>query len=252
MKRLLEAFRFLTVLPVPGQASMDTAVIGGSATFFPVVGAMIGALIALAAWGLASVFPPPIVAMMLTVGMVAISGGLHMDGLSDMADGFFSSRPRDRVLEIMKDSRIGAMGVIALVSVLGLKVMALLSLPDSDWLWRAALLAPLAGRCVMLMAMTICPAASPGQGLGSVFIASRKWPEAVWAMVVAGIVAFVLMSWAGLIAISVSIIVAGACAAWSWRKLGGITGDILGACCELAEAAVLVTLACRPVWELGR
>ncbi len=206
---------------------------------FPLVGATIGAVIGALAWGFAFIFPQPVTAILLVVVMWGISGGLHMDGLSDTADGFFSSRPKQRILEIMKDSRVGAMGVVAIVFALLCKVVCLGSL-DGQLLWRSAALAVLTGRCAMLIGMVILPSANPDSGLGAMFLQKRFWWEAILAAVVAGGGGFVLLGFAGLISVAIALAVVLLFSLKCYRTIGGATGDTMGACCELAETALLL------------
>ena len=184
MKQLLAALRFLTIVPIPGGWGTAEADLAGSVGWFPVVGLLLGGVAAAVAWGLSLAAPPLVGAAVVVIVLLSFSGCLHLDGLSDTADGFSSSRSRQRILEIMKDSHIGAMGVIAVVCVLMLKFAALASLPVAR-LWPAALLMPLAGRCALVLHMALLPCARP-EGLGSIFYRRRPRWAAVWAVAVLG------------------------------------------------------------------
>jgi adenosylcobinamide-GDP ribazoletransferase len=129
---------------------------------------VLGAIAAAVAFGLGR-WPAPamISSIVLVVMLLSFSGAMHMDGLSDTADGFLSSRPRDRILEIMKDSHVGSMGVVAIVCLLLAKFAAIQSLSEMR-LWRTLFLMPLAGRCMMVVQMALLPYARPS-GLGTVF-----------------------------------------------------------------------------------
>ena len=115
MKRFLAAIQFLTILPLPRGLCPDERALGGSLPFFPVVGLGIGAAVALIDRGLGSLFPVGVTSVLAVILLIAASGGLHLDGLADTADGFFSSRPRERIFEIMRDNRTGPMEVAAIV-----------------------------------------------------------------------------------------------------------------------------------------
>ncbi|MCC6580472.1 MAG: adenosylcobinamide-GDP ribazoletransferase [Phycisphaeraceae bacterium] len=243
MRRLLAAFRFLTVLPIPGSWGTAETDLAGSVPFFPVVGLALGGIAFALAWGAQQLaLPPLLVSAALTVAMLSFSGGLHMDGLSDTADGFLSSRPRERILEIMKDSHVGAMGVIAIVCVLLVKFAAMASLPPTRVAF-AAMLMPLAGRCMIVAQMALLPYARPG-GLGSVFYQRRHRLAAAWACVVLGAAGMMTLKIPGLATAGVCLLVTLAFSLKCRRKIGGATGDTFGATCELAETAVAVTLAC--------
>lgn len=242
MKGLLAAVRFLTVLPLPGGWGTGEADLARSAPFFPVVGLLIGAAAGAAAAGLARTLPTPLAGAIMVTALAAVSGGLHLDGLADTADGFLGSRRRERVLEIMKDSRIGTMGAFAVVSVLLLKVTALGTVPRGAF-WRTVLLMPLAGRCALVIAMGLLPYARPGGGLGSVFCRQRSPLEGLWAAALLGLAGWFVSRAAGLAAAIASIVVTLAFAGYTYLRVGGATGDTLGATCEIAEVVPAVTMA---------
>lgn len=252
MKSLLAAFRFLTILPLPGTWGTAEADLAASVPFFPVVGLVLGALAAGLAWALPPLLPPLLTAALLLVALLAFSGCLHLDGLADTADGFLSSRSRERMLEIMKDSRIGAMGVAAVVVVLLTKFAALAGLAEgpSQLFWPAVLLMPLAGRCAMVVHMAWLPYARES-GLARVFYQRRSRLAAVWAMGVLAAVAWYLLGRRGLVAVAAVLVSTLALAVYVQRKLGGTTGDTFGALCEVIELVPAVTLSMEPVaaWE---
>ena len=135
MDRFLEAFPFLTVVPVSGERGRRTDDLAGSVWFFGVVGILIGAVASAGCQLLGALLPDLLTCALVVIALVGISGGLHMDGLSDTADGVFSSRGRVRMLEIKRDSRVVAMGVMAIVFVFTLKVAALSGLPPEILTW---------------------------------------------------------------------------------------------------------------------
>ncbi|MBC8078254.1 MAG: adenosylcobinamide-GDP ribazoletransferase, partial [Chloroflexales bacterium] len=145
---------------------MSEASMVRSIPWFPLAGAMIGALTLPAGWLGDTLWGATARAALVVVAAGVITGGLHLDGLSDTFDGVMSWRPTERKLEIMKDSRIGAMGALALVAVLLLKVV-FLGAAGSEW-WRAALLAPVLGRWADCYGIFFFPAARGG-GLGRTF-----------------------------------------------------------------------------------
>ncbi len=165
---ILAALRFLTVLPVRHGAADDGRCFAGSLFYFPLIGLGIGLLTALAATLLGCILPQAVVALVAIVMLAGISGFLHIDGLADTADGLLSSRPREQKLEIMRDSRTGAMGVTAIVVVLLGKYAALAS-TGAALVPAALVLMPLAGRCALVFAMAMLPYARPEGGLGALF-----------------------------------------------------------------------------------
>jgi adenosylcobinamide-GDP ribazoletransferase len=249
MNRFLAALRFLTILPIPGERGHSESDLASSLVYFPVVGLLIGLTAAGFSLLFGFLFPPMVTAVLVVLVLLAVSGGLHMDGLCDSVDGFFSSRPRERMLEIMRDSRVGAMGVMAIVLVLGLKVTALGSLDENN-LPRTVLLMPVVGRCSLLILMAVLPYARPEGGRGTLFYTRSAGLAAVWA--VWAVLLVLLTGWlaaatAGIVAGMVALIFVLIFAAYCRGKIGGATGDTLGAGCELAETAVALVLAAKPI-----
>lgn len=235
-----EAIRFLTLLPVPGMPPMTEQSIARSIPFFPLVGTLLGMLLALVGafsglfWGDAA----RAVLVVTTWGI--LTSGLHLDGLSDTFDGVMSWRSRERKLEIMKDSRIGAMGAMALVAVLGLKAAFLYAAGDG-WFW-ALLLAPALGRWADVYGIVAFPVAREG-GLGRSFQEqlTRRDSLVVTALTVA--LALLLAGTQGLVAMALVWLVATALARWWVHTLGGLTGDTYGALCEIGEVVALAALS---------
>ena len=234
MKRFLAALQFLTIVPLTGGLNPGERVLGGSLPFFPVVGLLIGGIVALADFALGLLFPVAVTSVFAVVLMIAASGALHIDGLADTADGFFSSRPREAILAIMKDSRSGPMGVVAIVSVIALKI-ALIASVAGPWRWWVLLLTPLAGRCAFLVHFALLPYVRPEGGLAGVFHRNRSRGHIFWALAVLLCVGYLTGRLPGLIAGGCAFLGALVLAAYSFWKIGGLTGDTLGAACELTE-----------------
>lgn len=245
MRGFWAAWRFLTIIPLPGKLGTDEAALAGSLPFFPLVGLCLGAGMMLWAWLAWHFFPPLVASVLLTLALLAVSGGFHLDGLADSADGFFSARPRERVLEIMRDSRIGVMGVIAVVMVILLKVTAMAGMtPQRAML--AAFLMPLAGRCLMVVKMALLPYIRE-KGAASLFYAepAKLRRLALWSGILLYSAAWYaggLIALGGLAAAVLSLLLL---ALYCRVKIGGATGDTLGACCELVETAVALALAIK-------
>jgi adenosylcobinamide-GDP ribazoletransferase len=239
MRSLLAAFAFLTVVPVPVRlAERDFA---RAPFWFPLVGMVLGVLAALADLGLDRLDLSPVLRGILAVGLLsALSGGLHLDGLADAADGFLSARPRERVLEIMRDPHIGTMGVLALMFVLAVKVVALVELPQA-MRWKALVLAPLAGRCMQVAVMGLLPYARGTQGLAAAFCGPHRRLSGLWTAACLPAAAILLLNVAGgLLLAGLVFAITVVLSLWSWRRIGGFTGDTLGATSEIVEASVLL------------
>lgn len=246
MKRFLAALQFLTILPLPRGLSPDERALGGSIPFFPVVGLGIGATIALMDWGLGFLFPIGVTSVFAVILLIAVSGGLHTDGLADTADGFFSSRPRERILEIMRDSRTGPMGVTAIVCMVALKIALIASVSGPSRAW-VLLLTPVAGRSALLIQLALLPYARP-EGLVGIFHQNRSRGHALWALTFLIAAGGLAGGVPGLIAGVGSFLFALLFTACVRRRIGGLTGDTLGAACELTE---LVPALIAAAWLYG-
>jgi adenosylcobinamide-GDP ribazoletransferase len=246
MKPLLAALRFLTILPIPGTWGTDEGDLARSVPYFPVVGLLLGGIAAAASWAIGRTTTPPLLASLALVVLLAtFSGCLHLDGLSDSADGMLSSRPRERMLEIMRDSHMGPMGMIAVLVVVLAKFSALASL-EPDARWPAALLMPLAGRCALVAHMAWLPYAR-STGLATIFYQRSHRLTAAWSLTLLAAVSAGLFGARGLIVWAVCLAVMLVAARYVDRKLGGATGDTLGAVCELVETIPAVILAICPL-----
>lgn len=245
INHFLAAVGFLTILPLPGRTGTNEQALAGSLWFFPMVGLLIGAVAAGAGWLGSTVLPLPVVTVLLVFILLAASGGLHMDGLADTADGFFSARPRERILTIMRDSHVGAMGVMAIVLTLALKIAALASFPN-EHLWVPALLMPLAGRCVLVLLTAIQPYARSEGGLATPFYAGSAKPAAALALTIFTGTAWLVAGAAGLVAVAGVLVGSLLFAFHCQHKIGGATGDTLGAACELAETVTALLLIAQP------
>lgn len=252
MRSLVAALRFLTLLPLPGRYGSDARDLAMSVWFFPLVGLLLGAVAAAFSFVVPHhVLPAWPAAVLTVILLLALSGGLHMDGLSDTADGFLSSRSRERILEIMKDSRAGAMGVMAVCCTLLLKSACLAGF-QWDELFVRVLLMVLAGRCMMVISIMLLPYARPEGGLGTAFFTPRSLGHrlacSAWAFGVLAAAAWVLQSYAGLVAAGAALLFTLAFAGVCHRKIGGATGDTVGAACEIGET---VTALCFSAYQVS-
>jgi adenosylcobinamide-GDP ribazoletransferase len=232
MKGLCAALGFLTVLPLPARWLGSEEDLGRSLIWFPLVGALIGIAAALLDLGLGMILPPTVVSVFTVLALLAASGGLHMDGLADSADGFFSSRSRERMLEIMRDSRSGPMGVMAICGVLLLKVTTLAAVP-APLRPATIVLMPLAGRTALSVSLATLPYARDNGGLAGVFRSTRS--QGLLAVALLTGCAWLLQGVPGLVTAAASLAVMSLLAAYSKGKIGGFTGDTLGATCEITE-----------------
>lgn len=235
MKPFLAAVRFLTIVPLPASGDNDESHLIRSVPYFPLVGLLIGLCVATVDLALTHFLPPLLAGAFVVIVLIVVSGGLHIDGLADTADGFFSSRPREQVLEIMRDSRTGPMGVTALVCVITVKIVAVGSIPV-EGRWSGILMMPLAGRCALVIMLTLLPYAREEGGLATIFQRNRSLLHAVWAVGVLVLVGWLSAGTEGLMMAAVSIAGTLFLSFLMYARIGGLTGDTLGATCELVEA----------------
>jgi adenosylcobinamide-GDP ribazoletransferase len=240
---LVRAARYLTILPVGRGSAAPPAGLGGAAMWFPVVGAGIGLLLMAANHWLSRTFPPLLAALLTVTMWKIITGGLHLDGLADCLDGLGGRTPEHR-RAIMSDSRIGSFGAIGLILFLLLEIVALSGM-DAHARWRALLAAPAIGRAMPPLLARLFPAAR-GEGQGASFAREVRRRGAVAAMLVAVLVALLAFGASGLVALVLALAVALLTARFLVARVGGLTGDILGAVVELAELTVLLTVAGWP------
>ncbi len=234
------ALQLLTRLPVPGvSAPPQPQQMGLAVPFFPVVGFIIGAILASLHTALWLVDPGVLAGLILTV-WVLLTGGLHLDGLADTADAWIGGQgDRERTLRIMKDPRSGPIAIVVIVLVLLNKFAALqvLLAGDADIL---LVLIPVLGRTCMVMLLMTAPYVRP-EGLGASYARYLPWIGCGLVVAVVSVVTLVLLDWQGGILLGVLGIGFVGLRYGLLDRLGGITGDTLGAACELTETVVLLT-----------
>jgi adenosylcobinamide-GDP ribazoletransferase len=241
VKDLFRAFSFLTILPVGRGLSSGDRELARSMTFFPLVGLAIGLLLALGYYLFSFVMPRPL-AVWLTIGLSAfLTRGLHLDGFADTMDGLASGGTKEKVLEVMRDSRIGAFGVISLILLIGAKYFAL------DHLSRQSMTSPLIlmavmGRGSMVLVCHRSPYARSGNGLAKPFAENLHAREVIVSSVFGCAISLLAMGFKGiLVFVGISLFSFGY-RFFFVRKLGGVTGDILGGVNELSEVLSLLLL----------
>lgn len=223
------ALQFLTILPVRAPVSPP----GRAAVWFPLTGVLLG----LAA---AAAMKAPLGPVFAVFTLVVLTGGLHEDGLADVADAVRAHRGRERMFAILDDSRIGAHGALALIFSVLIRWQALEHLQGNPWL-RLPIACGLSRAAIVLLASASKPA---GDGLGAAFI--RTLPRS-WAWIVALQVMMIAAAagWraAGILIVT-NVAVIAALRLWFHARLGGVTGDCLGSACQCSEALSLAVLAC--------
>lgn len=238
MTRLVNAARYLTIVPLPGARTGHEGP-GAAAAWFPVVGLGIGGVLAVADRLMSGMFVSLLSALLIVTAWKLITGGLHLDGLADCFDGLVGRDPAHR-LAIMHDSRIGAFGAMGLVLFLMLEVGAVSGI-DAHARGPALLLAPVVARAMPPIVARVFPAA--GSGHGASFRADLGRAAPALAGAIALVVAVVTLGARGILALGLAAALALAVGAFMSRRLGGISGDVHGAVIELSEVVVLLTAA---------
>lgn len=239
MRLFIIAFQFLTIVPLPIPVRCEERDLGRSMALFPLVGLAIGALLAGTDFLLAPLLPRSVTDLLLVVVLSLVTGALHLDGLSDVCDGLAARGSRERFLEIMKDSRVGAVGAVGLVLGLMLKYQALLALP-AEHKRQALLFFPMAARFAQVQ-MTVGSLRARKDGLGSAFIGGAGTLQLVLAGI-STVAAAALLHLSGLLTLLLLFLLTWGIKGWAHRKLGGITGDVIGCASELNEIFCLIFL----------
>lgn len=237
MKQFILMIQFLTRIPLPITLDVTDEDFTKGFKYFPVVGSIIGGLIYAIHFILRSYIGDFAMAVVIILSYLYITGGLHMDGLSDSADGLFSGRSKERILEIMKDSRIGSNGALAMVFVILLKIAFMLEIPNGD-VGLILLVMPMISKYTVVFITSISTYARPG-GMGNWFIGKVKFSDFLFSTVFTiGILLLINPSY---------LLIVGGCGLFGlmfrrfcYKQIDGLTGDTIGALSELTDVAVLV------------
>ena len=239
MRSLGLALRYLTVAPIPAGAHMEPTTLGRAAAWFPLIGLALGLVVAGGERVVRALFPPLLDALLTVTLWKLLTGGLHLDGLADCLDGLVGRDPADR-LRIMRDSRIGAFGAIGLILFLLLEVAAVSEL-SPEMRWRTLLAAPALARAMPPLVAWMFPAATP-LGQGAMFRSGLTRARVLIALLLGTAIPLALLGVAGLVVFGLAAAVGLGLGWFFTRRLGGITGDVLGATIEVAELIVLLTV----------
>lgn len=236
MKRFLIALQFLTILPVKIKSEIKEIDFGKALLYFPIVGLLIGFLLAGAAFFLGFATDLFKGACVLILSII-ITGGIHLDGFADTCDGFYGAKTKEEILKIMRDSRIGAMGVIGIVSLLLLKFTLIISIPRGFLLKSLIMMAVFGRWSQLLSCYTSKYAREEGKAKYFIEYANRK------DFIIGSFITFVLFlliakqtgMWIFILALLSTLLFI----QYVKRKIGGMTGDTIGAINEVEEVAIL-------------
>jgi len=237
----LAALEFLTRLRVRRTPPGDMLAVAAAQGWFPAVGLLLGAIL-LGIDRLASrALPEASVDVLLVVALAALTGGLHLDGLGDAADGLFGGRNREDRLAIMRDPHAGSFAIIAIVGVLALKWAGLAATPRAVR-FEAILLVPCLARFAMVAAAAAFPYARD-EGMGAAFHDAARPVPIIVAGATGAAASVALLGVGGLIAAACALGSALAVGVFARRSIGGVTGDVYGATAEISEAGLFLLVA---------
>jgi adenosylcobinamide-GDP ribazoletransferase len=246
VRALLVAVRFLTILPVPGAHHLRDGDWGRATACYPAVGLLLGAILAGLDWALRWLLPANVAAALLLFAWVVLTGALHLDGFVDCCDALLAPVPLERRLEILRDIHAGAFGIAGVVLLLLLKYAALAAVPTRIR-WLVLLHLPMLARWGMTSAVLLYPYARSGPGLGRKVKAGAGYPQLAIATATAvlgtGLCWWAGLGWAALGLLVVAVLATLSIAQWVQSRIGGLTGDVYGAICELVEVVGLLTAA---------
>jgi adenosylcobinamide-GDP ribazoletransferase len=240
MNSLFLALQFLTIFPIPSKIDYAAGEFSSSLRWFFLIGLLIGSVQWLFAWaGLRYHCPVDLLApMILIVGLIT-TGGLHLDGMADTADGFGAGTDRESILRIMKDDRIGVYGIAAIFITLYVKIIAISYVLKAGHL-GLLLLSPMLCRALLSVTCTLLPYAR-SEGTGKAFAEGAFFKHAFPSLLISVIILFSLFRVPGMYVFGIVFLVALLFCFYCYGKIKGFTGDTLGAQCEITEITALLT-----------
>lgn len=240
------ALQFFTRLPIPRWVGFEAAWLNHASRYFPLVGLVVGAIAAAVYAAAALVLPAPVAAVLSTAATIYITGVFHEDGFADTCDGLGGGMTRERALEIMKDSRVGAYGAIGVVCMLLAKCTALATLPPASAIAALLLAHPLSRLAATSLIWTMEYARAEGKAKPLAERMSAGEFAIATATVLLPAAALVLNGALSAVACAGAVLAASLAALWLARKferrLGGYTGDCLGAVQQLSEVAIYLAV----------
>lgn len=238
-EQFILAAQLLTILPLPAMNRVSPADLGRSMRYYPLVGLALGAVLAAGQHVLSRGLPAVPVGTIVLVLLVILSGALHLDGFADMCDGFYKGRDKSEILAVMKDSHSGAMAVVGIACLFALKLSFLWSLPQA-LVPRALILMPAAGRWTMVLLASSSQYARSEGGTAKSYVDHAGLNEAAIAALSVGLAGWLILHGTGLVILLGVSLFALIFRQYVISKIGGVTGDVLGACGELSECIFLL------------
>jgi adenosylcobinamide-GDP ribazoletransferase len=235
MSSFLLAFRFLTIIPWGHGQEINSDSVAAAGKYYPLVGFVIGGVLWLFFNGVNLIFPISISTGLLVAFWVVLTGALHLDGLADCLDGLYGGTDQEGRLRIMRDVHVGTMGIVGLILLLGIKYLALKEILVFPSLWLWVIIIPMLSRWTPIFLCFLFPYARPSGGLGEALVQGTGKRELFWATLLAWGPALMVAKIHGLGLILVALFWSLICGWFFLKKLGGITGDVMGAVIETTE-----------------
>ncbi len=237
MRHILIALQFLTILPIKIEGDITKKDYGESLLYFPLIGLIIGVILAASSLIL-SFLPHMVMAASILVISIVITGGIHLDGFADTCDGLYGGRSKKRILEIMHDSHLGAMGIIGITSLLILRFALIVKIPH-DLLPKALIIMPLLSRWAQALLCLIFKYARD-EGKAGPFIEHTTKREIIAGGVFTFIIIVLLIKGIEVLFIGMALMPALLAAKHIDKRIGGMTGDTIGALSEITEIGILL------------
>lgn len=248
MNTFLTALMFFTRIPVPANLPYSKELLNRALRFFPVVGAIVGFVGVAVLWLALYIFPLHLAILMSMVATIFITGAFHEDGFADFCDGYGGGITKERILEIMKDSRLGTYGTIGLVAVLAVKFMTLASIPVPQ-LFITLVAGHIFSRFVPVVLVYTTPYIREDKHSKAKPIGNQTSEKSLLIALFTGILPFFFFSWMTILAV---IIVSAAIfflfRMYIMKRTGGYSGDVLGALQQLIEVGFYLTVCAIIIW----
>ncbi|WP_238882207.1 adenosylcobinamide-GDP ribazoletransferase [Clostridium sp. YIM B02551] len=243
MKNFILILQFMTRIPININLKVERENFQKGVAFFPLVGLIVGVLEAAIFYIGSRVFPFNISIFITVISHVVITGAIHIDGLGDTIDGIFSGRSKEKILEIMKDSRVGTFGALGIIFLIVGKISTLSSINPIE-VYKGIILAPIISRTLITLLMYKRKYAREKEGMGDLFIGVLEKKNFVIALLTGITLISIIGRKKGVILLIICFFFTILFRNYIEKRIGGVTGDILGASVELNELLVFLIYSC--------
>ena len=242
IKRFLLAVQLLTKIPIVWRLDVNEEDFGRSMAYYPLVGSIIGGILILLNLGASRLFSQLTSSILVAVFWIYLTGGLHLDGFADMVDGIAGGRDKDSILRIMRDSSIGAKGMVAVFCLLVIKIGFLAEISTS-FKNQTLLFCPMLGRWAMVLISIVNRYARSEGGMGKIFVENVRKIDFIVATLIIAVSLFFYQNVTMIFLPIAALMTVAVITQISRKKIDGITGDVIGATNEITEVVVIVTIA---------